>query len=183
EEPRDLRERPRHLLAALPLHEVAHRLADRLSLREDEVRLLGDRHRHALGLGREVGRWRRRDAFGDLTPDALGDRRERDAAREELADGAVPRVLARARRDEVAEARQPGDRQRICAFGEAVTRDLGEAARDEPRLRVLAVAHAIDRARAERDDVLQRPAELDTDDVDVRVWAEHAGPDELLEVP
>ena len=51
-------------------------------------------------------------------------------------------------------------------------RDLGEAARDERRARVVAEAEAVDRARRDGDHVLQRAAALDADDVVARVEAE-----------
>src|SRR5439155_22127038 len=85
-------------------------------------------------------------------------------------------------RDEVAESREPRNGQRIRALGETVARDLREPARDEAGLRVLAVAHAIDRAGAGGDDVLERAAELDANDVCVRVHAEHRRADEGLEL-
>src|SRR5206468_6944771 len=118
----------------------------------------------------------------DLAAEPLRDLREVDAFREQLADHTVARKLAGARGDEVAEPRQAGDRQGVRALGEPVTRDLREAARDETGFGVLAVAHAVDRARAERDDVLERSAQLDPDDVLVRVDAEHRRADDGLKV-
>src|SRR6266850_2152300 len=180
---RNLGEWPRDLLALLPVHEIAHGLADGLAFAQHEVCLLGDGHHDATLCRSAVGRLSGRHALGDLTSEALRDLAHRDALREHLADHPVARELARAGGDEVAETRQTSDGERVRAFREPVARDLREAARDEPSFGVLAVAHAIDRARAERDDVLQRSAQLHADDVGVRVDAEHRRPDERLEMP
>ena len=51
-------------------------------------------------------------------------------------------------------------------------RHLGEPARDERRLRVVAEPEAVDAAGRERDHVLRRRAQLDADDVVVHVDAE-----------
>src|SRR5688572_32445985 len=179
---RHLGERTRDLLALLPAHEVAHRRAYGLSLEEDRVRLHGDRHLDAEAPRGGVRRFGRADALRYLAVQLLPDLREREALREKLTDPTVARVLAGARRDEVSEAREARRRERVAAMGEREARDLGEAPRDEAGLRVVAVADPVDRAGAERHDVLQRAAELDADDVVVRIRPEEARADERLEV-
>src|SRR5688572_23442988 len=179
---RHLGERTRDLLALLPAHEVAHRRAYGLSLEEDRVRLHGDRHLDAEAPRGGVRRFGRADALRHLAVQLLPDLREREALREKLTDPTVARVLAGARRDEVSEAREARRRERVAAMGEREARDLGEAPRDEAGLRVVAVADPVDRAGAERHDVLQRAAELDADDVVVRIRPEEARADERLEV-
>jgi hypothetical protein len=61
------------------------------------------------------------------------------------------------------------------------TGDLGQAARDERRLRVVAVAQTGRGARRDRDDVLQRAGDLAPDDIGVGVDAEAPAHEELLQ--
>ena len=77
-----------------------------------------------------------------------------------------------ARDDEVAHAREPGERvgPRAGRLGEPP--HLGEPARDERRLRVVAEREAVRAARGERDDVLRRRAQLDAGHVVAHVDAE-----------
>src|SRR6185503_1356260 len=84
DEPGHLGQRAGDLFAALPLHEVPHRIADRLALREHEMRLLGDRHRHVLRLCGPVRRLGRRKALGHLAAEPLADLGDAEALREEL---------------------------------------------------------------------------------------------------
>ena len=64
------------------------------------------------------------------------------------------------------------ERERRAAARDGEARDLGEAARDERGARVVAEAEPVDRAGGDRDDVLQRAAALDADDVVARVRAQ-----------
>ena len=59
---------------------------------------------------------------------------------------------------------------------------LGEAARDERRLGVVAEPEAVDAAGRERHHVLRRRAELDPDEVGVEVDAEARRDDRVLEL-
>ena len=88
-----------------------------------------------------------------------------------------------ARRDDVADPRQPRERQRIGAGRDAQPDHLGQAARDQSRLAVVAEAQSVGSARRDRNDVLQRTAQLDPDDVGVHVEPERPRPDPRLDAP
>src|SRR5712691_1820029 len=75
EQTRNLSERARHLLALLPVHEVAHRVADGLAFAQYEVCLLGDGHDHSALARRLVGRLRSRHSFRDLATETQRDLR------------------------------------------------------------------------------------------------------------
>ncbi len=76
------------------------------------------------------------------------------------------------RDDQVAHAGEPGERLRLGAERLAEPRHLGEAARDQRRLRVVAEPEPVDAAGRERDHVLRGGADLDADQVGVDVDAE-----------
>ena len=82
--------------------------------------------------------------------------------------------------NEIAHSRQPGERRRLGAQGNAEARDLGQAARDQRGARVVAQAQALEEARGERDDVLERAGQLHAHHVGERVDAEHGGREGLL---
>ena len=67
---------------------------------------------------------------------------------------------------------RPAERERVAAERDAEPRELGEAARDERGLRVVAVAEAVGDAGTDGEHVLQRARDLAPDDVGVRVDAE-----------
>ena len=90
---------------------------------------------------------------------------ERRPARQLDADVTIAAEGARARQHEIAEAAQPGERLAPAAGRARQPRDLRQAARDERRQRVVAQAEPFDDAGGDRDDVLQRAADLDADDV------------------
>ena len=145
------------------------------------MRLLRDRHAHALLLPGPVRGLSGAHALGDLSAQSFEDLLSREALRQELADGAVAGVFAHAGHDEIADAGKTGDGERVRAAREAVACDLRQPPRDEACFRVVAVAHAVDGAGAQRDHVLQRAAELDPDDIGIRVRAEHRRAEERLE--
>ena len=87
-------------------------------------------------------------------------------------EGAVARQRRHARGDEVADARQPGERRGVAAESQPEPRRLGQAARDDRGLGVVAHAHALGHADREGDDVLDGAAELGADDVGVGVGPE-----------
>src|SRR5690606_37750015 len=78
---------------------------------------------------------------------------------------AVAAQLARAREYEIAEAAEAGERLAPPAHGTREPRDLGKAPRDQRRERVVAELCGFHDAGGNRDDVLQRRADFDTDDV------------------
>ena len=67
--------------------------------------------------------------------------------------------------DQVAEAGQPRQRFALPPGGAGEPCDLGETAGDEPRLRVMAKPESFGESRRDGDDVLQRTANLDADDI------------------
>ena len=83
--------------------------------------------------------------------------------------------LAGARQHEIAEAAQTGERVAAAAFGHRQPRDLHEPARDQRRHRVVPEPGALDDAGGNRDDVLQRAADLDADHVVARIEPEARG--------
>ena len=91
------------------------------------------------------------------------------AAGDQLSGAAVSPVRVEARDDQVAHAREPGERLRLGAARLAEPCHLHEATRDQGRLGVVAEAEPVDGARGERDHVLRRAAELDPDHVVVDV--------------
>ncbi len=69
----------------------------------------------------------------------------------------------------------PARPRKVSGWAPAATprrRDLGQAARDQRRFGVLAVAEAVRHAAGDGDDVLQRAADLDADQVVAGVDAE-----------
>ena len=102
--------------------------------------------------------------FGDVAQ-SPEDVRERVAAREREPDLAVARQIAGAGQHEIAEPRQPGQRERAAAHPLGEPAHLGQAARDQRGARVVAEAEAVAAADRDRDDVLQRAAQADAGDV------------------
>ena len=98
----------------------------------------------------------------------------RAAVRELLAEPVVTRQLRAARRDHVAEPREARERQRVRAGRDAEPGHLGEAAGHQAGLAVVAEPEAVRGARGDRDDVLERAAQLDAEHVRVRVQPELA---------
>ena len=103
------------------------------------------------------------------------------AAPEPLAHGAVARQRSGAGEHQVAEAREPRERVGTPAERHREARDLGEAARDERRHGVVAVAEAVDDAGRDRDHVLQGAGQLDAHHVLARVDAEAARRERALD--
>ena len=81
---------------------------------------------------------------------------------------------------QVAHAGQSCHCEGVCAGGFGEATDLRQPSRDNRSLRVVAVVQTVANARGERDDVLQRAAELYAHDVFVRIDAEEAGVDDAL---
>src|SRR6266480_1390094 len=162
------------------LEKRSQRVRGRLAREEHRAHLLTDRHRHRVPL-------RQRQRGGDGAR-ALGDhaRLPLDGGRrlppsQRHAELAVAREASRARQDEIAEPREPGERRRAGAEGDREARHLGEAARDEGGARVLAEREPVGQAGRDRHHVLERAARLDTDDVLARVEPELARTELALE--
>ena len=81
----------------------------------------------------------------------------------------VARQRRHAGRDQVAHARQPGERQRLRPRRDAEARHLGQAARDDPGLRRVSEAEPVDHAGCQRHDVLQRARQLDPGQIGIRI--------------
>ena len=107
-------------------------------------------------------------AFGALGDHAelAGDLLDRAAAGDLLADPPVARKRRKAGGHQVAEPGQPGERARIAAHRDAEPGHLGQAAGDDHGPGVVADAEPLGHSGGDRDDVLQRAAELAADHVD-----------------
>ena len=102
------------------------------------------------------------------------------AARQLDADVAIAAQVPGARQHEIAEAAQTRQRFAPAAGGAGQPRHLRQAARDQRGQRVVAEAEPLDDAGGNRDDVLQRPADLDADDVVAAVQTEVRAAELLL---
>ena len=80
---------------------------------------------------------------------------------------------------QIAEAAQAGQRLAPAALGARQPGDLGEAARDQRRQRVVPETEPFDHAGGNRDDVLQRAADLDAATSSL-AYRRNVGPAELL---
>ena len=89
-----------------------------------------------------------------------------------LAEAMVPRQVRAAGGDQVAHPGEAGERQRVRAGRDAEPRHLGQTAGQQPGLAVVAEAEPVGGAGRDRDDVLERPAQLDAEDVLVHVQPE-----------
>ena len=78
---------------------------------------------------------------------------------------AVAAVLRRAGNEQIADAGEPKEGVRLCAEGDAKAGDLSEATGHERSAGVVAVAEPDGHTDGKGDDVLERAAELNTDDV------------------
>ena len=95
-------------------------------------------------------------------------------ARQRHAERAIARQRPGAGQHQVAESGQPRQRRRLAAQRDRQPRDLGQAARDQRGARVLAQPEAVGEPGRHGDHVLERPADLDADDVAVGVEPELA---------
>ena len=93
-------------------------------------------------------------------------------AAERDAEGEIARLWARAGQDQVAEARETGQRLAACAAGAAEAHQLGEAAGGERRLRRGAELATRDNAGGDRQHVLGGAADLDAAHVGGVIGAE-----------
>ena len=76
---------------------------------------------------------------------------------------------------------RPGEGQRVRAGGDPDPGHLGQATGHQPRLAVVAEAELLRRARRDRDDVLEGPAQLDAEHVAVHVEPEPTAAEPLLD--
>ena len=142
-----------------------------ISAGDDGVDVLGDRGVDAGALGQGEQRGARLRALGDLAGgrvDLLGGH----ALAELLAEGPVARQRRGAGGDQVAEAGQAHQRQRVGAERHRQPGGLGEAAGDHRGGGVVAEAEADGHADREGDDVLVGAAELAAEHVDAGVGPE-----------
>src|SRR5438093_393737 len=85
--------------------------------------------------------------------------------RERQADVPMAAEVAGAREHQIAETAQAGERFASAASRARQARQLGEAARDERRQRVVSESQTFDDAGGDRDDVLERAANLHADHI------------------
>ncbi len=96
----------------------------------------------------------------------------RPAARQLHAESVVARQRGSAGGDDVADPRQPRERQRVGSGRRTDPHHLGEAAGHQAGLAVVAEPEAVGGARGDGHDVLERAAQLDAEDVAVDVQPE-----------
>ena len=125
-------------------------------------------------LARELeDRGARLDPFGRLTG-LLLDLGDRHPLAQAHTEGVVARERRHARRDEVADPGEACEGPGVGAEGDPEPGHLGQPARDDRGLRVVAQTHALGHADGERDDVLDRTTDLGADEVGRGVRAEVA---------
>ena len=107
----------------------------------------------------------------------------RAALGDELPQTAVARVAARAGHDEVAHSCEAHVGQGIRASSGPQSGHLGQSARHERGLGVVPVAKPVAHPGRDGDDVLARPAQLNADDIAVRIHAEEVRHESVLEEP
>src|SRR5581483_7624739 len=169
-----------HLTLQASGHEVGHDLTGGLPLVEEQVHLLRDRHLHADASCEVPDRTRVPYALGHFRH-ASDDVLQALTPAQSETDGPVPRLVAGAREDEVAEAGEASERPAVRAQTGRETRDLRQAARDESGPAVEPESEPIAHARGERDHVLHRAADLDPDDVRRRVHPERGAREDTLD--
>src|SRR6266540_499860 len=141
---------------------------------------LGDRQLDPDPVRQIAKNGRRRQSLDHLAD--LGDRLLRSGAlRDQLAGTAVAAEPAPAGDDQVAHPGEPGERLRASTAGRRQARHLRQPARDQRGLGVVAETEPVHGSGGERDHVLRRRAELDTDQVGVDVDAEDQRVDLVLE--
>ena len=147
---------------------------------QDLIDLHADGQVNAVAGGELYGGAGGGDAFDDLgrAGDDLG---WCTAAADLLASPAIAAVAAGARRDDVPETSQASHRARIAARGLHEPTNFDQRTRDERRARVVAVAKPVSSAGRQRNDVLERAAQLDADQVSRRVDPKRRPVQQLLE--
>ena len=161
------------------VHQVHQRFLGRDGADDDGLDLFGDGHLDAVGPGQGDERAGALHPFGHHVH-AVDDVVERPALAQGEAHGAVAALGAGAGGHEVAHAGQPAEGEDLAAQGEPEAAELGQAAGDEHRPRVVAQAEAVADARRDGHDVLGGAGDFAADDVGPRVGAEGAGVHQLL---
>ena len=111
-------------------------------------------------------------AFSNLAAERGENLRQFAAVAELFPDGPVAAERAGAGEHQIAHAGEAGEGFAARAAGHGEARDLGNAAGDEGGGGVLTEAHAGSDPGGDGDDVFERAAELDADDIGGRVEAE-----------
>jgi hypothetical protein len=153
-------------------HEVLDGFSWVFALVEDQLHLLGDGHLDAAAAGEAEGGTGGEDAFSDFAAETFQNFRELAALAQRLADGAVAAERAGAGEDQVADTGETGESFTAASAGDGEPGDLRNAAGDEGGGGVVAEADSGGDAGGDGDDVLERAAQLDTDDIRGRVEAE-----------
>ena len=160
----------RALEFGIPRHELPHRLGGIEAVEQDGPDGLRDRHLDAVTARELPDGLRRADALDDHR--GMAERFGlRLASSHPLAKRPVAAVLAEARHHEIAQAGETRERVRVGAERQAQARDLGQTSRHERRLGVVAQSDPVRDARRHRHHVLDRPADLDANQVRVSVDA------------
>ena len=117
-----------------------------------------------------------KDSFGDHAVHGSDDLREFFAAAEFDANTAVAGETARAGEDEVAKTGESGHGFGAASAGDDEAGHFGEAPGNEGRCGIVSEAQAVADAGGDGNDIFQRAAEFDADDIVIGVDAEAGDP-------
>src|SRR5215472_9190246 len=154
-----------------PRHQLLDRFARTFAIVQDGVHLFGDWHLYAARM-RQSNRGRRREySFCDHAVHSSDDIGEFLAAPEFYTNAAVARESPGAGENEVAKSGESGHGFRAPATSDDQACHLGKTASDERSYRIVAQAEPVANAGSDRNDVLERTTELDSDDIGIGVDA------------
>ena len=105
------------------------------------------------------------NAFGNLATERIEDLGKFTALAKRLADGAIAAQRAGAGEHQIAHPGEAGESFAARAAGNGEAGDLGDAAGDECGDGVVAEAYSHGDAGSDGDDILERAAQLNADDV------------------
>ncbi len=128
--------------------------------------LLHDRHVDATGARQRQHRFNGRKALGGLFH-LLDDLGQGVALPQEATGSVVARERRLTGRNQVAQAGKARERLGLGTIGDGEVRHFYQAARDDGGLRVVTVAHTINNAHRDSDQVLQYATEFGAGDVSV----------------
>lgn len=152
-------------------HELCDGFADVHAFEKHGVYGFGDGHVDVVFSGESFCGAGSADTFGDHGRGG-GDAVEIPSLGDFFSDGPVSGMAALACDDEVPHSAEPGECERVGSHCDAESCDFGEPACDERGLCVVAESESVACAGGDGDDVFERAAEFDADDVGAGVDAE-----------
>src|SRR5579859_850946 len=164
----------------LAAHQAGRDIAYRSTLVQYLIDLQTDREVHAVAGGELDGGAGGGDAF-DHFGRTGHNLKWIAAAADLLARPAIAAVAAGARGDDVPQPGQAGDSPRITSRGLDEPANFSQRTRDQRGARVVAIAKPVSRPGRQRDDVLERAAQLDADQVGRGIHPKRWPVEQLLE--